>query len=239
MSRPPGVAALVLAAGQGVRLGSGRPKAFVLLAGRSLVERSIRILVEADVFERIQPVVPAEELDRFGRLPVSSRPLPGLSPAVAGGAERQDSMRAGLECLPPEIEWVAIHDAARCLVSAVDIRRVVETARASGAAILARRSPDTLKKVVGGRVLETPARESMWAAQTPQVIRRDWLVEGLESAERAGRRATDDAQLVEWMGREVHVVEARRPNPKVTLPEDLRAAEALLSDPTGAGGDAE
>lgn len=223
-----GIAALVLAAGRGIRLQQGGPKAFVVLAGQTLLERSIRALAGADVFGRVQPVVPLADLERL-RSVTSLRDVDGLADPVVGGEERQDSMRAGLESLPPQIEWVAVHDAARCLVAGDDVRRVVSAARATGAAILAERARDTWKLVSAGRVVQTPPREACWAAQTPQVFRRDWLMEGLAAAARSGRRATDDAQLVEWLGREIAVVEARRPNPKITLPEDLVAAEAWLA----------
>jgi 2-C-methyl-D-erythritol 4-phosphate cytidylyltransferase len=226
------VAALVLGAGQGERLGAGLPKAFVELVGKSLLERSIRALAASQSIGRILPVVAEDDLDRFGGLPLGDVAL--LTPAVAGGAQRQDSMRAGLASLPEEVEWVAVHDAARCLVSSRDVRRVVEVGRQSGAAILAERVRDTIKRVVDGRIVDTPRREECWAAQTPQVIRRDWLMEGLVAAEDAGRVATDDAQLVEWLGYEVRVVESGSPNPKITRPEDLVAAAAMLARTAGA-----
>ncbi|MBW2423793.1 MAG: 2-C-methyl-D-erythritol 4-phosphate cytidylyltransferase, partial [Deltaproteobacteria bacterium] len=103
----------------------------------------------------------------------------------------------------------------------------------AGAAILAEPVRDTIKRVVDGRIVETPPRQECWAAQTPQVVRRDWLEDGLASASAAGRLATDDAQLVEWLGREVRVVASRRPNPKITRPEDLVAARAMLNAGSG------
>ncbi len=250
MTRPgdPGedVAAIVLAAGRGARLQRDVPKAFVVLAGQTLLERSIRALAQADVFDWIQPVIPAEDGERYdaieglagiGSLPSRRASGTRLATPVIGGAERQDSVRAGLLGLPASVEWVAVHDAARCLVSPEDVRRVVAEARASGAAILAERARDTLKRVEEGRIMETPERAGLWAAQTPQVIRRDWLLEGLGAAERAGQRATDDAQLVEWLGHEVRVVESHGANPKITVPDDLVAAEALLGERSRGDGD--
>lgn len=149
---------------------------------------------------------------------------------VRGGVERQDSMQAGLASLPGSIGIVAVHDAARCLVDPEDVARVVDAARASGAAILAARVADTLKRVAGDRIVETPDRADYWAAQTPQVFRRDWLEEAIRAAAQTGRRATDDAALVEALGRAVQVVEARHPNPKITRPEDLVLARVLLGE---------
>lgn len=228
------VAALVLAAGRGERLGRPEPKAFVELAGQTLLERSIQSIAGSRSVGRIQPVLAAADLALFRGL-VFELDVEVAAPVI-GGSERQDSMRAGLESLPAEVRWVAIHDAARCLVAAEDVRRVVEAACESGAAILAEPVRDTIKRVVDGRIVETPPRQECWAAQTPQVVRRDWLEEGLAKASASGRFATDDAQLVEWLGREVTVVESRSPNPKITRPEDLVAARALLDAGSGETG---
>lgn len=228
MGEATSVAALVLGAGRGERLGHTLPKAFVPLEGRTLLERSIRALRASGVIGRIQPVLAPGDRARWDALDLPSDGT--LAAPVDGGAERQDSMRAGVEALPDGVRWVAIHDAARCLVSAEDVRAVVSAARESGAAILAERVRDTIKRVVDGRIVETPDRDECWAAQTPQVIRRDWLLEALEANRRTGRTSTDDAQLVEWTGRSVRVVEARHPNPKITRAEDLVLARALLAE---------
>jgi len=221
------VAALVLGAGRGERLGNELPKAFVSVAGVTLIERSIRSLVASNEFVRVQPVLAKRDFDRFKELRLQD--LPTVAEPVEGGAERQDSVRAGLESLPKECAWVAVHDSARCLVSPHDIRRVVGAGRAEGAAILAERVKDTIKRVADGRIIETPRREECWAAQTPQVIRCDWLRAAMISAGAEKRLGTDDAQLIEWLGHPVTVVESKCPNPKITRPEDLILAEALLA----------
>lgn len=227
MSPPGSVAALVLGAGRGERLGYALPKAFVPIAGRTLIEHSIRALCGSGAIDQIVPVLPPGEFARWNDLGLES--IEQLSEPVEGGAERQDSMRAGLGRLPEEVEFVAVHDAARCLVAAEDIQSVVSAARQTGAAILGERVRDTIKRVVDGVIVETPARDECWAAQTPQVIRKDWLIEGIAAAGRAGKMGTDDAQLVEWLGHSVRIVEARFPNPKITRPEDLVLAEAILA----------
>jgi len=228
MTRSGSVAALVLGAGRGERLGHALPKAFVRLDGQSLIERSIRALAASGVIDRIVPVLGRADVERFRALGLSA--VDELVDPVVGGAERQDSMQAGLESLPATIELVAIHDAARCLVAAADVRAVVAAAKEDGAAILAERVKDTIKRVVDGRIVETPDREECWAAQTPQVVRRDWLALAIEANRGTGRTSTDDAQLVEWSGRAVRVVEAGSPNPKITRPEDLVLAKALLAE---------
>lgn len=222
------VAALVLAAGRGERLGQAVSKAFVAVEGRTLLERSIRALADSKRFDRVVPVLAARDLPAYRRIAPGLADVPGLAEPVMGGAERQDSMAAGLAGLPPEIGLVAVHDAARCLVDPEDVGRVVDAARHSGAAILAVRVADTLKRVEANRIVETPDRAGFWAAQTPQVFRRDWLEAALAAARVAMRVATDDAALVEATGRTVEVVEARCPNPKITRPDDLALARVLL-----------
>jgi len=226
MSAPGSVAALVLGAGRGERLGHALPKAFVQIAEKTLIEHSIRALAASGSVDLIVPVLAAGDVALWKALDLES--IDGLAEPVEGGAERQDSMQAGLERLPEEIEFVAVHDAARCLVAAEDIQAVVAAARETGAAIVGERVRDTIKRVVDDLIVETPAREECWAAQTPQVIRKDWLIEAIAAADRSGRLGTDDAQLVEWLGHPVRMVEARFPNPKITGPEDLVFAEAIF-----------
>lgn len=222
-------AALVLGAGRGERLGHALPKAFVPLAGSPLIELSIRALEASGCFSLILPVLARADFGRFEQLGLGE--IPALDAPVEGGAERQHSLAAGLAALPPSVGWVAVHDAARCLVSTADIQRVVRAAREEGAAILGARVGDTIKLVdEEGRILETPPRDRCWAAQTPQVLRRDWLEEAATQARLAGRLGTDDAQLLEWAGHPVRMVEATAPNPKITRPEDLVAAEAILAE---------
>jgi 2-C-methyl-D-erythritol 4-phosphate cytidylyltransferase len=230
------VAALVLAAGRGERIRAAEPKAFLPVAGRALVVHAIEALAACDAIDVIVPVLPAGALDRVapGALGPSARRK--LRPAVAGGAERQDSMRAGLAALPAGVELVAVHDAARALVRPADVARVVAAAERCGAALLAVPVRDTLKRVEAGRIAATVPREALWAAQTPQVFRAALLREALDKAESEGFRGTDDAQLVERLGAPVEVVEGDPGNVKITWPADLAWAEAILAgghrDPT-------
>jgi 2-C-methyl-D-erythritol 4-phosphate cytidylyltransferase len=223
------VAALLLAAGRGDRLGAPVPKAFVPLAGLPLVLRAASALAACPEVERIVPVLARSDLTRWSAL-VRRLPDPGrFAEPVAGGAERQESVRAGLAALPPEVELVAVHDAARPLVRPADVARVIAAARETGAALLAVPVRDTLKRVAGGRVVETLSRAGCWAAQTPQVFRVSLLREALAKAEAEGFLATDDAQLVERLGAPVEIVEGDPGNLKITWPADVEAAEALLA----------
>ena len=218
------VGALVLAGGRGERLGSAVPKAFVPIGGVPMLVRSIEALGAVPRIDRIQPVFP----ERHPELA-----LPSLQGRVAsptqGGAERQDSVAAGLAALGDAVDWVVVHDAARCLVAAQDVLEVIDAAFECDAAILAAPVTDTLKRAEGGVIAETLDRSACWAAQTPQVFRRSLLVEAHHKARLEGFVGTDDAQLVERLGAPVRVVASRAPNPKITHPGDLTWAESWLA----------
>jgi 2-C-methyl-D-erythritol 4-phosphate cytidylyltransferase len=229
------VAALVVAAGRGERLGHELPKAFVPLAGRALLLHALEALAAAQSVACIVPVLAAADRERWRALEPAWSRIRGLAPAVDGGAERQDSVRAGLEALPGDVDWVAVHDAARPLVRPEAVERVIAAAQAEGAAILAQPVRDTIKRVGAGWILETPKRSELWAAQTPQVFRTALLREALAKARAEGFRGTDDAQLVERLGVRVRVVEGDPANLKITGPLDLETAEALLARRAGRG----
>ncbi len=238
------VAALVLGAGRGERLreslgerkgeradplaGTERPKAFVPLAGRCLLLRSLEAIAASAEVDLVVPVVAREAMPHLAALESELRKIEKLQPAVAGGTERQDSVRCGLAALPGEVTHVAVHDAARPLVRPRDVSRVVRAARSSGAALLAVAVRDTIKRVRAGVVVETPPRSECYAAQTPQVFRTDWLREALARADADGVQGTDDAALVERLGVSVEVVDGDPGNLKITSAEDLAVAEFWL-----------
>ena len=220
-------AVLVLAAGRGRRLGSEIPKAFVPLSGVPLVVRSIETLLAVDGVDWVQPVLADSECARFQAL--SLPPDSRLADPVPGGAERQDSVAAGLAALPVGVKYVAVHDAARCLVTVSQVETALGVAREHRAAILAAPVRDTVKIAKDGVVVETPDRALCWAAQTPQVFERGLLGEALKMAELAGFRGTDDAELVERLGVPIRIVESSWENLKITVPGDLPLAESILA----------
>ena len=233
MSASEPVAALVLAAGRGRRLGDELPKAFVRLRGSTLLERSLGALAAVPEVDQVTAVIAPEDAERFARLcfelPVEQR-LARLTDPVSGGAERQDSVRAGLRSLADDVEWVVVHDAVRCLIGRDEVTAVIAAARETGAAILALPSSDTIKRVDAGWIVDTPDRSGCWAAQTPQVFRTALLREALEKAAAEGFRASDDALLVERLGARIRVVEGRPSNLKITWRGDLAVAEAWLAE---------
>jgi 2-C-methyl-D-erythritol 4-phosphate cytidylyltransferase len=214
-------------------MGAAGPKAFVSLAGRPLVVHAIEALAACDAVHLVLPVLPSALLDAPVAWALSAGARAKLAPAVAGGAERQDSVQAGLSALPDDVALVAVHDAARVLVRPADVARVVAAAARSGAALLAVPVRDTLKRVQEGRVVATEPRAALWAAQTPQVFRAPLLREALEKARAAGFQGTDDAQLVERLGAVVEIVEGDPGNVKLTWPADLAFAAAALREREG------
>jgi 2-C-methyl-D-erythritol 4-phosphate cytidylyltransferase len=216
MAGSSGPAALLVAAGSGERLGLGRPKAFVELAGRPMLEWSLAALRAAG----IPRVVVA--------LPDGGTAPPGCE-GVRGGASRSASVRAALARVDADV--VVVHDAARPLVTPDVFTRVVEALADADCAIAAARVADTVKAAdADGLVTETLDRSRLWAVQTPQAFRRAALARALDVADDVLAGATDDASLIERAGGTVRVVETSPANFKVTTPHDLRVAELLLRE---------
>lgn len=217
-------AAILLCAGRGERLGAGVEKALAPLAGRPLFLWSLEALERCAAVDGIAVVGPVRKLQE-------AMAAAGFAPAkivawCEGGRERQDSVARGLRALPAGFDLVAVHDAARALVTPELVARVVADAVAHGAAIAAVPLADTLKRVSLGRVEDTVPRAALWCAQTPQAFRREWL----EAAHGQARSAaTDDAALVEALGHPVHVTEGDALNLKITTARDLALAEAWLA----------
>lgn len=216
--------AILLCAGRGERLGAGVPKATVPLAGRPLFAWSLETLQRAACVDSIVVVGPVRTLREL--LAASGHAPAKVVAWVEGGEERQHSVARGLAALPADCDLVAVHDCARALVSEAVVARAVAAAREHGAAIAAVPLADTLKRVEGDVIRDTPSRAGLWCAQTPQVFRRDWL-EAAHAA--AGGTATDDAALIEALGHAVHVAEGEALNFKVTTPADRTLAESYLA----------
>jgi len=229
------VTAIVVAAGEGRRIGGKLSKPYRLIAGRAMVLHTLDRCFEARSVDEVILVVAANELARCEAL-LNADPKLRQRPwrLEKGGDTRQESVLCGLKATKPETEIVVIHDGARPLVSPVLIDRCVEVARREGAAIAGVPARDTIKIVSEDRQVQaTPDRNSLWEIQTPQVFRKDLLIEGHERALREGLSATDDAMLIERMGKPVFVVEGERSNLKITLPEDILLAEALFQSSRG------
>jgi len=226
----PLVVALVPAAGRGLRMGGSTPKQFLSLGGEPLIIQSLRTLHAASVVDQIILAVPSADVEYCENEIVGRHRFSKVTKVVAGGAERQDSVRYALAQVPSDTEIVLIHDAVRPFVTLRMIAEVVAAARKEGAAIIALPMRDTVKQVrTDGTIERTVDRTPLWLAQTPQAFRRDWIETAHRKAHAEGVRATDDAFLVEWLGYSVAVVEGSGENIKVTRPEDLVIGEAILA----------
>ena len=223
----PSMSVILPAAGRSTRFGDKREKKqFAMLEGRPLwLHAAERFVNRQEVCQTLVVIPPEDEeffLAKFG----STAALMGIE-VVLGGPERCHSVERALERVREDVELVCIHDAARPCIASAWIDKVVTVAAEKGAAILAIPVAQTLKRVgEDGRIEETIPRAGVWEAQTPQVFRRDWVLEAYRK--RGDFLATDDAQLVERAGYPVYVVMGSPLNIKIATKEDLRLAEQIL-----------
>ena len=229
------VTAIIAAGGRGVRLGADRPKQFLEIGGRSILQMSIEALGASGQIKDIVVALPEEHLHQS----ISLTRFSGASwiSFVAGGARRQDSVANAFARTSAKTDVVVIHDAARPFVTADLIARTVAAAQAHGAAIAAIPVRDTVKQAGdrqrdGSRPIRaTIPRDTVFLAQTPQAFRREVLARALEEGRSID--ATDEAMLVERLGLPVHVVEGDPRNIKITTPEDLATAKAVALRTSG------
>lgn len=226
----PAAAAVLLAAGRSTRMGDGRRKPFLELEGRPVLEHAALAFQRSRLVEAVVLVAHGDDLERVGAL-VRERPgaFGKVVAVVAGGPERTDSVARGVAAVPERCELVAIHDAARALVRPETIDRCLAAAHASGAALVALPCSDTVKETDDGeRSARTLDRARLWLAQTPQAFRTGPYRDLLARAEAEGFKPTDDAALFERYVGPVTLVEGERANLKLTTPEDLVIAAAIL-----------
>ena len=229
---PDSTAAIIVAAGRGLRAGGGGPKQYRMVGGRTIIARALAPFCEHPEVSTVQPIWNPDDRDAFQ---AASKGLHFNAP-VAGGATRQASVHAGLEALahaPPDI--VLIHDAARPFVTPALISRAIAAVARTGAAIPAIAVTDTIKIVnEAGDITATPDRAMLRSAQTPQVFRYDVILEAHRRAAREGRNDfTDDAAIAEWAGLTVATFEGEAANMKMTTPEDFARQEARLNAALG------
>ena len=220
-------AAIVVAGGSGSRM--GKPKQFLPLSGSTVAEWSLKCFIDMTEIEAIVLVLGEESFKEHGE-----RLSGGKVKVVRAGSTRMGSVLNGFAAVPPGVDVVAVHDGARSLITPEIVRATLAEAVKSGAAVAAVPVKDTLKRVPRGGtgVVETPDRSEYWSAQTPQTYRYPVLKEALEKY-KDDADATDESQLVEKCGRTVSVVPSSYENLKITTPEDLTMAEAILDSRAG------
>ena len=222
------VAVIIAAAGKGERFGGGEKKTFAKLDGRPVFLRSVEHFINRDDVCQTILVVGPEDVDEVRKKFGPNLAFMGVT-FVEGGEARFDSIARALEVVTDEAELVAVHDAVRPCVATATIDAVFAEAAKSGAAIPAAPLRGTIKRVSDAGVVDaTVSREGLYEAQTPQVFKRDILVDAYAKRDEVDEPITDDAQLVERSGHPVTIVESDSTNIKITTKPDLRLAAAIL-----------
>ena len=230
------ISALIVAAGQGLRMGSALRKQYLQLSGSPILVHTLRAFDRCPEIGSILVVVPPDEMHFCGNEILPAASLKHKAELIAGGRRRQDSVFNGLQYLGDAQGVVLIHDGVRPLISTALIQACIKGAKQWGACIPVLPAVDTLKETdTAGKIRGTLPRESICMAQTPQAFSLPVIRRAHMEAHLVGREATDDASLVEAIGIPVHVIAGSRENIKITTPEDLACAEALLTLRQGRG----
>jgi 2-C-methyl-D-erythritol 4-phosphate cytidylyltransferase len=223
--------AVMPAAGRGARFGGEMPKQYLHIAGRPMIEHSLRALLGHPDVDGVMVALAPDDPYWGGWRHLENKPVY----TCIGGAERADSVLAALQALPgtvSEDQWVLVHDAARPCLRGVDLTRLLAIGRADPiGAILAAPVRDTIKRAIDGeapRSVLTEPREQLWRALTPQLFRRGGLTRALQAAMRGKVAVTDEAMAMELLGLKPRLVEGAEDNIKVTTPADVALAESIL-----------
>ena len=229
VAKAPELAVILAGAGEGTRMEGRGPKALLEVGGSTLLERVASTFLTHPAVGEIVAAVPERLVpEARSRLDALSNPRGARVTAIAGGATRQESVRLAIGALERSLSYIAVHDVARALVDGALISRVLEAARATGAAIPALPLRDTVKEVERGRIVRTIPRDRLQGAQTPQIFARDILARAYARSAETDAGATDDAWLVEEAGVPVAVVPGDPSNLKLTEPSDVIAIESHL-----------
>lgn len=222
--------AIIVAAGQGLRMGANRRKQFLLLAGRPILTHTLNVFDNCRAIDRIILVIPAGNMALCKKNILKPAGLIDKVTLVAGGRRRQDSVFNGLESIDDDEGIVLIHDGVRPLVTCALIEACIQGSKEQGSCIPALLPVDTLKMVNGnGIVTRTIDRGGLCMAQTPQAFQLSIIRTAHRQAKNKGWKATDDASLVERMGLDVHIIEGVHENLKITTDGDLALAEFYFS----------
>jgi 2-C-methyl-D-erythritol 4-phosphate cytidylyltransferase len=211
-------------------MGTSTPKQFLTIGGLPVLVHALRVLEDAKAVTAIILAVPAADRDFCLDEIVARHRFKKISQVVAGGLQRQDSVRQALDAMPNDADIALVHDAVRPFLTADMVDRVIASAVRTGAAIVGIPMRDTVKQVDNeGTIQGTVDRGQLWLAQTPQAFRASLLREAHRKAAAEGFQGTDEAQLVERLGHRVAIMEGSTENIKITRPEDLAIGEAILA----------
>ncbi len=226
------VTALIPAAGMGKRMAAGINKQYLNLGGKPILAHTLDVFEKASFVDDIFVIVPEDEIQYCRENVIKSHGFAKVRRIVAGGRERQQSVFNGIKAAEglDADDIVIVHDGVRPFVPVDAVRRSVDVARLHDGALVAVPSKDTVKITAEGVVVDTPGRENIWLAQTPQTFRYGVIREAYLRAENEGFLGTDDSSLVERLGKRVHIVMGDYRNIKITTPEDMLLAEAFLKE---------
>jgi 2-C-methyl-D-erythritol 4-phosphate cytidylyltransferase len=228
------VVVLIPAAGMGRRMGAAVNKQYLPLYDRPILAHTIALFEDHPRVDRIHVIIPAAEMAQCRADVLEPHGFRKVGELIAGGAERQDSVRNGLlSCGAESDDVVLIHDGVRPLLPPAVIDRVIDRVIAEGACVVGVPVKDTIKQVQDGLITGTPDRRFLWQAQTPQAFRFGQILRAHEQALEDGFCGSDDASLVERLGLLVSIVEGSYRNIKITTPEDLLLARAFLDQDEG------
>tara|TARA_R110000868_G_scaffold235273_1_gene489005 strand:- start:1636 stop:2331 length:696 start_codon:yes stop_codon:yes gene_type:complete len=225
------LAVIIPAAGSGSRMGSRIPKPFLKLQNISILEHTIKNFANLDFVTQIIVSTSKEWVSEVELILSNFSEKTETLSVVIGGNERQDSINNALSVVSEDVNLVAVHDAVRPFINPELIKQCSSSALEFGGAIIAIPAKDTIKEVGEDLVIQnTPERNRLWQAQTPQIFQKNLLISAYTSAIKSGFIGTDDASLVERIGGKVKIIEGDRRNLKITFPIDLKVAELILDE---------
>jgi len=224
--------ALIPAAGMGKRMGASINKQYLQLNGLPILAHTISVFERSSLIDSIYLVIPADEIPYCREHIVEAGGFKKVAAIVAGGTERQHSVMNGLKAIrgnADDHDVILIHDGVRPFLTETMLRESIAEAQEHEGALVAVPAKDTIKIVADGVVIDTPSRETLWQAQTPQSFRFGVIFAAHQAAEREGFIGTDDASLIERSGGKIRIVPGDYRNIKITTPEDLTLAEAFMA----------
>lgn len=225
------IVAIIVAGGQGKRMGMAIKKQYILLKEKEILAYTLESFQKCEFIDEIIVVVAEEEKDYVKQNMIDKYQFSKVKKIATAGKERQDSVYNGLLLVSNDTDYVIVHDGARPFVSTELIMRCLEKAQNTGASIAAVPVKDTIKicDPTSYEVKQTPNRALLWSIQTPQVFNFDLLLKAYQYARDQNLQVTDDSMIIEAFGKKVYITEGEYNNIKITTPEDLMIAEAILS----------
>ena len=223
------VTAIIVAAGKGIRMNDPTRKQYLDLAGRPILAHSVMVFDTCELIDKNFLVLPREDIEYFRKNILPLMELKNRLSLVPGGEHRQNSVYNGLKAVDKKTDMVVIHDGVRPFIQPDELESCILGARKFDACILGIPAGDTIKYVGrSGFIENTLSRDSIWLAQTPQAFKYELIIKAHETARRDGYCGSDDASLVERLGKDVRIINGSKNNIKITVPEDLAIARAMF-----------